>query len=138
MTINEEDLALVIAERAITRVLHRYVQGVDRSTLDKVRGCYWDKAIDSHADIFAGIPDEYVQWLSVVLPAIESISHQFTNLMITADPWGPARRPSSPTASVHSSHGRLTTWRRPASCNACATSTSSSAEATSGGSFDER
>jgi hypothetical protein len=53
--------------------------------MELVRSCYWDEATDSHAPAFEGNVDEYVHWLSEVLPGVESISHQFTNTVITAD-----------------------------------------------------
>jgi hypothetical protein len=83
---SDEDIALLLAERSITRVLHRYAQGVDRYRMEQVRACYWNEATDSHQPHFVGGPDEYVRWLSEVLPALESISHQFTNILITAAP----------------------------------------------------
>jgi hypothetical protein len=88
MSAEREELALLLAERAITRVLHRYARGVDRYHMDVVRSCYWDDATDSHAPLFDGSADDYVQWLSAVLPGVESISHQFTNVLIDVAPSG--------------------------------------------------
>jgi len=81
----EADVAVMLAERAITRVLHRYAQGVDRSRLEQVRSCYWDEADDDHLPHFSGPIDEYVAWLAQVLPRLESISHQLTNIVIDVD-----------------------------------------------------
>jgi hypothetical protein len=78
-------LEVLLAERAITRVLYRYAQGVDRYRLEQVRACYWDDATDSHEPYFSGPVDDYVEWLSTVLPPLESISHQFTNVLIDVD-----------------------------------------------------
>ena len=79
------DLDLVVAERAITRVLNRYAQGVDRYLLDQVRACYWDDATDSHLPHFEGPVDDYVDWLAVALPPLRCISHQLTNILIDVD-----------------------------------------------------
>ena len=76
------DLEMVLAERAFTRVLYRYAQGVDRFMLDQVRACYWDEATDSHLPHFEGPVDAYVAWLAEVLPPLASISHQLTNILI--------------------------------------------------------
>jgi len=75
----------MLAERAITRVLHRYAQGVDRYRLEQLRSCYWDEAHDSHLPHFSGPVDEYVQWLAEVLPPLASTSHQLTNILIDVD-----------------------------------------------------
>ena len=95
MGVTDDEVAALLAERAITRVLHRYVQGVDRYRMAQVRACYWDDAVDSHAPHFEGPVDDYVRWLAEVLPAIAAISHQFTNILITAEP-------STGTATVES------------------------------------
>jgi hypothetical protein len=81
----DEDLALLRSERAITRVLHRYAQGVDRCRLAQIRSCYWDDAVDDHAPHFSGPVDDYVRWLGEALPPLESISHQLTNILIDVD-----------------------------------------------------
>lgn len=81
----DDGLALLLAERAITRVLHRYAQGVDRFALAQVRSCYWDEATDAHLPLFEGPVDEYVRWLGEVLPAVAAISHQITNILIDVD-----------------------------------------------------
>jgi len=81
----DDDVAVMLAERAITRVLHLYAQGVDRFRLEQIRSCYWDEAIDDHQPHFTGPIDEYVPWLAQVLPALESISHQLTNILIDVD-----------------------------------------------------
>jgi hypothetical protein len=81
----DDDVAVMLAERAITRVLHRYAQGVDRYRLEQVRSCYWDDATDEHLPHFSGPVNDYVGWLAQVLPALESISHQLTNIVIDVD-----------------------------------------------------
>ena len=79
------DLDLLLAERAITRVLNRYAQAVDRRDFERIRDSYWPDAIDSHGS-FEGERDAYVDWLREVLPRVAIQTHQFTNVLIDADP----------------------------------------------------
>jgi hypothetical protein len=80
-----DEVDAMLAERAITKVLHRYAQGIDRYRLEQVRSCYWDEATDDHQPRFSGPIDEYVAWLADVLPPLDSISHQLTNILIDVD-----------------------------------------------------
>lgn len=79
------DLDLLLAERAITRVLNRYAQGVDRRDFEQIRDCYWPDAHDSHGS-FQGDRDAYVAWLVRVMPNVATSTHQYTNVLIDADP----------------------------------------------------
>jgi hypothetical protein len=81
---SDGELASLLAERAITRLLHRYAQGVDRRDLAQVRSCYWDDATDSHPP-FSGSADQYVAWLAEVLEPVTVITHQMTNVLIDVD-----------------------------------------------------
>jgi hypothetical protein len=78
------DLGLLLAERAITRVLNRYAQGVDRRDFEQIRDCYWADAHDSHG-AFEGDRDAYVAWLIEVLPRVATSMHQYTNVLIDVD-----------------------------------------------------
>src|SRR6185437_721561 len=57
----DDEVAVLLAERSITRVLHSYAHGYDQGRLDQVRACYWDDATDEHTDVFSGPVDDYVQ-----------------------------------------------------------------------------
>jgi hypothetical protein len=81
----DDEIAVMLVERAITRVLHRYAQGIDRHRLEQVRSCYWDDATDAHLPHFSGRVDEYIEWLARVLPPLDAISHQLTNFLIDVD-----------------------------------------------------
>lgn len=78
------ELDLLLAERAITRVLNRYAQGVDRRRFDQIRECYWPDGYDRHGSFEGTVPD-YVAWLEEVLPNLEVSSHQYTNVLIDVD-----------------------------------------------------
>ena len=44
----EDQLELLLAERAISRVLHSYSRGADRCDLELMRSCYWPDGTDDH------------------------------------------------------------------------------------------
>jgi hypothetical protein len=75
-------IEIVLAERAITRVLHRYAQGVDRRVFEQIAECYWPDGSDNRVD---GTIDDYVAWLREVLPNVATSTHQYTNVLIDAD-----------------------------------------------------
>ncbi|MBY0400747.1 nuclear transport factor 2 family protein [Myxococcota bacterium] len=80
----DRELDRLLAERAITRVLHRYAQGVDRRRFDQIRDCYWPEARDDHGSFQGGVL-EYVAWLEKVLPNVAVSSHQYTNVLIDVE-----------------------------------------------------
>ena len=73
---------LVLAERAITRVLNRYAQGVDRRVFEQIEACYWPDGSDNRVE---GSTADYVNWLREVLPNVATSSHQYTNVLIDVD-----------------------------------------------------
>jgi hypothetical protein len=85
MESHDDEVAVLAAERAITRVLHSYAQGYDQGRLEQVRACYWDDATDEHTDVFSGTVDDYVQFLSEVRPRSTPSSHFFMNVLIDVD-----------------------------------------------------
>jgi len=75
---------MIEAERAITRVLNRYAQGVDRRIFEQIEDCYWPDGYDEHGGFSGTVPD-YISWLRQVLPNVSVSSHQWTNVTIDAD-----------------------------------------------------
>ena len=51
----EDQLELVRAERAISRVLHSYSRGADRCDLELMRSCYWPDGTDDHGSYNGGV-----------------------------------------------------------------------------------
>jgi hypothetical protein len=49
------DLTVLLAERAIERVLTSYSRGVDRFDFDLVRSCYWPDGTDDHGSFSGGV-----------------------------------------------------------------------------------
>ena len=83
MPVRDNDtLELVLAERAITRVLNRYAQGVDRRVFEQVAACYWADGSDNRVE---GSIADYVAWLREVLPNVATSTHQYTNVLIDVD-----------------------------------------------------
>jgi len=80
----DDELAQMLAERAITKVLHKYVQGVDRRRFEQIEECYWPEAVDDHG-AFSGSIKDYIAWLKEVLPNMSVSSHNFTNILIDVD-----------------------------------------------------
>jgi hypothetical protein len=71
-------------ELAIRRVLLRYCRGVDRVDLELVRDCYWPDAVDHHGP-FSGTRDEYVTFLTTLLPRHTMTMHHVGNILIDFD-----------------------------------------------------
>lgn len=71
-------------ELAIRRVLLRYCRGIDRVDLESVRDCYWPEAVDRHGP-FTGTRDEYVAYLTTLLPRHTMTMHHVGNMLIEFD-----------------------------------------------------
>lgn len=79
-----DDLELLMAERAIARVLHAYSRGVDRFDFEAVRACYWPDATDDHGD-YKGEIDGFIDFLWQVLPRFDATGHFLGNMLIDVD-----------------------------------------------------
>ena len=78
------ELDTLSAERAITRVIYRYAQGIDRRDFEQVRECYWPDGYDAH-ESFEGTIHDYIAWLQKVLPNVAASTHQYGNILIDVD-----------------------------------------------------
>ncbi len=78
------DVELLMAERAIRRVLHLYSRGVDRLDLEAVRACYWPEGTDDHGDYRGGV-DGFIAFLRDVLARFDATNHFLGNVLIDAD-----------------------------------------------------
>ena len=78
------ELELLLAERAIERVLHQYARGIDRLELDLVRACYWPDATDDHGG-YAGGVDGFIEFVRVALDRFERTNHFLGNRSITVE-----------------------------------------------------
>jgi hypothetical protein len=59
---DQEFLAILKAERDITKVLTLAARASDRKDLETQRACYHDDALDNHG-VFNGTVDEFFDWL---------------------------------------------------------------------------
>jgi hypothetical protein len=80
-----EELELMLAERAIQRVLTSYSRGVDRFDFELVRSCYWPDGTDDHGSFTGGV-DEFITFVQKSLNRFERTAHFLGNMLIDVDP----------------------------------------------------
>lgn len=73
------------ADEEIRRVLFRYCRGVDRIDMAIVRSCYWPEAIDDHGAFKGGV-DDFIDWISRLLPRYGVTTHMVTNVLVDRHP----------------------------------------------------
>jgi ketosteroid isomerase-like protein len=78
------DLEMLLAERAIERVILAYGRAVDRYDFDALADCYWPEGTDDHGS-FVGGAAEFVEWNKPALARFERTSHFFGNILVDAD-----------------------------------------------------
>jgi hypothetical protein len=75
-------LALLLDEREIANVLHRYCRGIDRCDTKVLRSVYHPGAIDEHGT-FNGGADEFILWVVPVLKErYTATTHMLMNISI--------------------------------------------------------
>ena len=74
---SDPELAVVWAERAISRVVLRYARAVDTCDFGALRDCFHSDAQIHYGTIFSGGLDEAVDWLRDALPRLQSTLHDF-------------------------------------------------------------
>jgi hypothetical protein len=79
-----DDLELLLAERAIQRVLTTYSRGVDRYDFDLVRSCYWPEGTDDHGSFVGGV-DGFIAFVERSLNRFERTCHFLGNMLIDVD-----------------------------------------------------
>jgi hypothetical protein len=79
-----EDVELLLAERAIQRVLTTYSRGVDRYDFDLVRSCYWPEGTDDHGSFVGGV-DDFIAFVERSLNRCERTCHFLGNMLIDVD-----------------------------------------------------
>lgn len=78
------DLDLLLAERAIGRVLTTYSRGVDRYDFEAVRTCYWPDGTDDHGSFSGGV-DDFIVFVEKSLDRFERTAHFLGNVLIDVD-----------------------------------------------------
>lgn len=85
MTADESaDLELLLAERAISRVILAYSRAVDRYDFDALADCYWPEGTDDHGS-FRGSAAEFVEWNKGALARFDMTNHFLGNMLIDVD-----------------------------------------------------
>ncbi|MCH2173579.1 nuclear transport factor 2 family protein [Myxococcota bacterium] len=82
--IDEEQLAMDVAENAIRRTLYRYCRGIDRRDYDLVRDCYHPNAMDDHGDYLGGV-DGFIEHVKTNLARFERTMHFLGNILVEVD-----------------------------------------------------
>lgn len=80
----EHEIDELLAERAISKVLHRYARGIDRLDLDLVRSCYWPDGTDDHGGYSGGV-DGFITFVSGALARFDRTNHFLGNILIDVD-----------------------------------------------------
>ena len=75
----EDQLELLLAERAIARVLHSYSRGADRCDLELMRSCYWPDGTDDHGSYNGGV-DGFIEFVGPALQRFERTNHFLGNM----------------------------------------------------------
>src|SRR6476659_1622979 len=125
-----DDLELLLAERAIQRVLTTYSRGVDRYDCDLVRSCYWPEGTDDHGS-FVGGGDDFIAFVERSLNRFERTCHFLGNTLIDVDLSHDVARSETYAVAFHRYTDR--TAIQPTCGPGCDTSTASNAATVSGG-----
>ena len=80
----DDPLELLLAERAISRVLLSYSRGADRCDLELMRSCYWPDATDDHGSYNGGV-DGFIEFVGPALQRFERTNHFLGNMLIDVD-----------------------------------------------------
>ncbi len=72
-----DDLEILQAERAITRVILTYARAVDGLDFERLRDCFHPDARIHYGEIFSGARDEAIDWLENSLSRLQGTMHDF-------------------------------------------------------------
>jgi SnoaL-like domain len=77
----DEDLQRMLDERAITRVLTRYIRGVDRCDVESIKAAFHPDAVTHHGNFGAGGRDEFADFVvNTAMPRYNSTMHYISNI----------------------------------------------------------
>jgi len=99
----DEQLELLVAERAIHRVLCTYSRGVDRFDLELVRSCYWPDGTDDHGSYIGGV-DGFIEFVAPALQRFDRTNHFLGNILIDVDLPNGAARAETYAVAYHRFH----------------------------------
>jgi hypothetical protein len=84
MADSSTDLELLMAERAITRVILAYSRAVDRYDFDAQLDCYWPEGTDDHGSFKGGAAD-FVEWNKGAVARFDKTNHFLGNILVDVD-----------------------------------------------------
>ncbi len=74
---NPTDVEILMAERAITRIVLAYARAVDGLDFERLRACFHPDAQIHYGDIFSGERDVAIAWLENSLSRLQGTMHDF-------------------------------------------------------------
>ena len=80
----DDQLELLLAERAIARVLATYCRGADRFDLELMRSCYWPDGTDDHGSFRGGV-DDFIEFVGPALQRFGRTNHFLGTMLIDVD-----------------------------------------------------
>jgi hypothetical protein len=99
----DAQLELLLAERAIARVLNTYSRGADRCDLQLMRSCYWPDATDDHGSYRGGV-DGFIEFVGPALQRFERTNHVLGNMLIDVDLENGVARAETYAVAYHRYH----------------------------------
>jgi hypothetical protein len=85
MTIDQAELANLVAIEAIRKLPMLYARGVDRKDYDLVRSLYADDCVADYDGVVFETPDQFVDMLRVNMPRYIYTGHHMCNHLIEVD-----------------------------------------------------
>ena len=104
------DFEILMAERAIKRVILSYARAVDRYDFDALAECYWPEGTDDHGS-FKGPAGEFVEWNKASLVRFDKTNHFLGNMLVDVDLEGHRARAETYAVAYHrftDAEGQLT------------------------------
>jgi hypothetical protein len=100
----DDQVELLLAERAITRVLTTYSRAADRFDLELMRSCYWPEGTDDHGSFRGGV-DDFIEFVGPALQRFERTNHFRGNVLIDVDLENDVARADTYAVAYHRFHG---------------------------------
>jgi hypothetical protein len=85
MSIDQKNLATLLAKEEIRELVLLYSRGVDRKDIELLRTLYAKDATDHHGKHFSGAADDYLLFLEKSLPHMRYSGHHVCNHLISVD-----------------------------------------------------
>jgi hypothetical protein len=98
-----DQVELLLAERAIERVLGTYSRAADRFDLELMRSCYWPDGTDDHGSYDGGI-DGFIEFVGPALQRFDRTNHFLGNMLIDVDLPNDVARAETYAVAYHRLH----------------------------------